>query len=67
MLVTYKKTKKPMSNYCTTDLYFYPGGGAEKAKLVKTSSRGELKITELNEIYLKVKSLKGLILGGGHA
>lgn len=62
-----EKPLKPKSNYCITGLYFYPSGVAEKAKLVKPSARGELEITALNDIYLREKLLKGLILGRGFA
>ncbi len=62
-----EKPQKPKSNYCITGLYFYPSGVAEKAKLVKPSARGELEITALNDIYLREKLLKGLILGRGFA
>lgn len=57
----------PKSNYCITGLYFYPQGVSEKAKLVNPSSRGELEITSLNDIYLKEDKLKGIILGRGFA
>lgn len=62
-----EKPKTPKSNYCITGLYFYPSGVAEKAKQVVPSSRGELEITALNEMYLKEKKLKGQILGRGYA
>ena len=62
-----EKPKKPKSNYCITGLYFYPNGVAEKAKTIKPSSRGELEITSLNDIYLQEGRLKGQILGRGFA
>ena len=62
-----EKPKYPKSNYCVTGLYFYPPGVAKKAKEVKPSSRGELEITSLNEIYLKENNLKAEILGRGFA
>ncbi len=62
-----EKPVKPKSNYCITGLYFYPAGVSEKAKIVKPSSRGELEITSLNDIYLKEGNLKGQILGRGFA
>ncbi len=57
----------PKSNYCITGLYFYPKGVAEKAKRVTPSTRGELEITALNEMYLNEGRLKGQILGRGFA
>ncbi len=62
-----EKPKNPKSNYCITGLYFYPKGVAEKAKRVKPSVRGELEITDLNNFYLKDKTLKVQILGRGFA
>ena len=62
-----EKPQKPKSNYCITGLYFYPAGVAEKAKQVKPSSRGELEITTLNDMYLQEGNLKGQILGRGFA
>jgi len=62
-----EKPKNPKSNYCITGLYFYPHGVASKAKKVKPSSRGELEITTLNDMYLKEGALKGQILGRGFA
>lgn len=62
-----EKPQKPKSNYCITGLYFYPSGVAEKAKQVKPSARGELEITELNDMYLKENKLKAQILGRGFA
>ena len=62
-----EKPKNPKSNYCITGLYFYPKGVAAKARLVKPSTRGELEITTLNDMYLQEKNLKGEILGRGFA
>lgn len=62
-----EKPIEPKSNYCITGLYFYPKGVTEKAKHVLPSSRGELEITSLNDIYLKEGKLKGQILGRGYA
>lgn len=67
ILTVEEKPSHPKSNYCITGLYFYPKGVSEKAKQVVPSSRGELEITSLNEIYLKSNQLNGLILGRGFA
>ena len=62
-----EKPEHPKSNYCITGLYFYPKGVAKKAKQIVPSERGELEITELNELYLKEGKLKAQILGRGFA
>ena len=62
-----EKPKNPKSNYCITGLYFYPSGVSDKAAKVKPSSRGELEITTLNDMYLQEKILKGIVLGRGFA
>lgn len=62
-----EKPKKPKTNYCITGLYFYPKGVSTLAKQVQPSSRGELEITTLNEMYLKQGSLRCQILGRGYA
>ena len=62
-----EKPKNPKSNYCITGLYFYPSGMVEFAKKIEPSQRGELEITTLNDMYLKMKKLKLQILGRGFA
>lgn len=62
-----EKPTEPKSNYAVTGLYFYPSGVSQKAKEVKTSSRGELEITTLNEMYLNENKLDVQLLGRGFA
>lgn len=62
-----EKPKHPKSHYAVTGLYFYPAGVAEKAAQVTPSSRGELEITSLNEMYLHENSLRVQLLGRGFA
>ncbi len=60
-----EKPKEPRSNYAVTGLYFYPGDVSENASTLKPSARGELEITDLNNIYLKEKRLKVQLLKNG--
>ena len=62
-----EKPLHPKSNYAVTGLYFYPAEVAKKAREVKPSTRGELEIATLNEMYLKEGLLDVRILGRGFA
>lgn len=62
-----EKPKVPKSNFAIPGLYFYDNTVVEKAKNVKPSSRGELEVTTINEMYLNEKNLNVKILGRGIA
>lgn len=57
-----EKPEHPKSDYCVTGLYFYPADVCAKASLIRPSARGELEITDLNQMYLKEGRLKVQLL-----
>lgn len=62
-----EKDPNPKSNYAVTGLYFYPKGVSAMAKQIKPSARGELEITDLNNLYLKEDRIHITLLGRGYA
>lgn len=62
-----EKPENPKSNYCITGLYFYDSRVTEMAERLRPSKRGELEITDLNQLYLEEGRLRAQILGRGFA
>jgi len=62
-----EKPTEPKSNYAVTGLYFYSNDVVKKAKILKPSKRGELEITDLNQLYLDEKRLNLKMMGRGMA
>ncbi len=63
-----EKPKNPKTNWAVTGLYFYKKDIFEKIDRVKSeigySVRGELEITDVNNIYVKEKKAKALLVKG---
>jgi glucose-1-phosphate thymidylyltransferase len=62
-----EKPLVPKSNYAVTGLYFYDNDVVNFAKQIKPSSRGELEINSINDLYLKRGNLSLELLGRGFA
>jgi glucose-1-phosphate thymidylyltransferase len=62
-----EKPQQPKSRYAVTGLYFYDGQVADIAAGLSRSARGELEITDLNNVYLAQQALRVELLGRGNA
>ena len=62
-----EKPQKPKSNWAAVGLYFYDNRVVEWARNLKPSARGELEITDINNLYLRDGSLHVELMKRGFA
>lgn len=62
-----EKPKRPKSNYAIPGLYFYDNNVVQIAENIQPSSRGELEITSINQVYLDCGKLDVKLMGRGVA
>jgi glucose-1-phosphate thymidylyltransferase len=59
-----EKPRKPKSQFAVTGIYFFDTTVFDKIKTLKPSGRGELEVTDLNNLYLQEGILSYSVLDG---
>jgi glucose-1-phosphate thymidylyltransferase len=59
-----EKPKKPPSPYAVTGIYFYDGSVFDRIRRIHPSKRGELEITDVNNLYIESHDLTFEVLSG---
>lgn len=62
-----EKPEKPRSNYAVPGIYFYDDQVVKFAESLEPSARGEIEITDLNNIYLEKRLLRTKLFSRGVA
>ncbi len=62
-----EKPAHPKSSYAVPGIYFYDNQVVKIAEMLKPSARGEIEITDLNQVYLQNGCLKAKMFGRGVA
>jgi glucose-1-phosphate thymidylyltransferase len=59
-----EKPKKPKSRYAVTGIYMYDNSVFDKIRTLRPSNRGELEVTDINNLYLQEGTLTYSVLEG---
>ncbi len=59
-----EKPKRPKSNFAVTGIYFYDNKVFDYIKTLKPSGRGELEITDVNNLYIRAGTMTYDVLDG---
>jgi len=62
-----EKPPQPRSSWAVTGLYFYDNAVVDIARELQPSARGELEITDVNNVYLRQGTLEVARMGRGYA
>jgi glucose-1-phosphate thymidylyltransferase len=59
-----EKPSQPKTNWCVIGMYIYDSKAFDYIRTIKPSSRGELEITDLNNIYIKKNKMQAGFIKG---